>query len=86
MSIVPYGPVEGAKKLLLKLHGCCSAPQDIVLTRRDFIRYGDNSAALGGLLQGLMLTKFFLYIGFSLEVRDLLVAGGAGLSRTICSG
>jgi hypothetical protein len=37
--------------------------------RRDYIRYADHSAAVGGVLQALLLTKTMLFVGFSLEVR-----------------
>ena len=42
LSVLPRFPVAGASKWLLKMHGCVSEPEDIVLTRRDYIRYSEN--------------------------------------------
>ena len=42
LSVLPRNPVPGAAKWLLKMHGCVSEPEDIVLTRRDYIRYSEN--------------------------------------------
>lgn len=67
VSVLPRRPVKGAKLTLLKMHGCVTTPHEIVLTRRDYIRYADHSTAVGGVLQALMLTKSVLYVGFGLE-------------------
>ena len=37
--------VADASKKLLKLHGCVTRPQSIVLTRQDYLRYGDQVPA-----------------------------------------
>ena len=66
MSILPYRREPSAHKFLLKLHGCVNHPQDIVLTREDYIRYNQDRAVLGGVLQSTLLTKHVLYVGFSL--------------------
>lgn len=44
ISVLPYQDTKGTtasrkSKWLLKMHGCVSRPQDIVLTREDYIRY-----------------------------------------------
>lgn len=52
---------------MLKLHGTVSHPQEIVLTKRDYIRYSDRFAALAGIVQSTLLTRHLLSIGFSLE-------------------
>jgi hypothetical protein len=56
----------GSAKWLLKMHGCITKPDDIVLTRRDYIRYAERGAALGGMVQAALLTKHLLFVGFSL--------------------
>ena len=48
------------------MHGCVTRPSDIVLTREHYIRYAERYAALGGVVQGTLLTKHLLYLGFSL--------------------
>jgi hypothetical protein len=51
---------------MLKLHGTVSRPKEIVLTKRDYIRYNDRFAALSGIVQSTLLTHHLLSIGFSL--------------------
>ena len=51
---------------LLKLHGCVSRPQSIVLTREDYLRYGDEREALRGLVARSLLEKELLIVGFSM--------------------
>jgi hypothetical protein len=51
---------------MLKLHGTVSRPKEIVLTKRDYIRYNDRFAALAGIVQSTLLTRHLLSIGFSL--------------------
>ena len=67
LSVLPMAPKLRADRWLLKMHGCVTQPQDIVLTRKDYIRYAENSAALGGIVQALMMTKHMLFVGFSLQ-------------------
>jgi hypothetical protein len=52
---------------LLKLHGTVSRPHEIVLTKRDYIRYNDRFAALAGIVQSTLLTRHLLSVGFSLD-------------------
>jgi hypothetical protein len=66
LSILPYHPSLSADRFLLKLHGCVNHPDDIVLTRKDYIRYRERGAVLAGVMQSALLTKHLLYIGFSL--------------------
>lgn len=66
LSILPYVPLVEAESFLLKLHGCVHRPNDIVLTRQDYLRYAENRAVLGGVLQSAMMNKHLLYVGFSL--------------------
>ncbi len=47
--MLPHAPrAERVDRLLLKMHGCVSAPAEIVLTREHYIRYAETRAALGG--------------------------------------
>ena len=66
VDVLPYGQAGGGRRWLLKLHGCVSRPQDIVLTREDYLRYDADRAALAGLVQGLLITRHMLFVGFSL--------------------
>jgi hypothetical protein len=66
VDVLPYQPAGGGRRWLLKLHGCITRPKDIVLTREDYLRYDTKRAALAGLVQGLLITKHMLFVGFSL--------------------
>lgn len=66
VDVLPYDPVAGDRRWLLKLHGCVTHPDDIVLTREDYLRYDAGRAALAGLVQGLLITRHMLFVGFSL--------------------
>lgn len=65
-SVLPYSPLRGSSRWMLKLHGTVSRPKEIVLTKRDYIRYNDRFAALAGIVQSTLLTRHLLSIGFSL--------------------
>jgi len=51
---------------ILKLHGCVTRPDSIVLTRQDYLRYGDEREALRGLVSRSLLEKELLICGFSM--------------------
>lgn len=72
VAVLPYHPVSGCSRWLLKLHGCVHHPEDIVLTREDYLRYSNNRAALAGIVQTLLLTKHMLFVGFSLQDENFL--------------
>ena len=56
---------------LLKLHGCVSRPETIVLTRKDYIRYEDHGRALRGVVQHGLIYSELLFIGFSMTDENL---------------
>jgi hypothetical protein len=67
VAVLPYQPCEDADcRWLLKMHGCVHHPEDIVLRREDFLRYGGTRAALRGIVQTLLITRTMLFVGFSL--------------------
>ncbi|MCA9854870.1 MAG: SIR2 family protein, partial [Dehalococcoidia bacterium] len=65
-AVLPYAANRNRERWLLKLHGCVTQPQDIVLTRSDYLRYAERRAALAGIVQALLITKHMLFVGFSL--------------------
>jgi hypothetical protein len=65
VDVLPYDGTSAERRWLLKLHGCVSRPDDIVLTREDYLRYDAGRAALAGLVQGLLITRHMLFVGFS---------------------
>jgi len=70
------------RRWLFKLHGCVTEPDEIVLSRQDYLRYEHRRGALEGIVQALLITQHMLFVGFSLtdpnfhriidEVRRLL--------------
>ncbi|WP_433784426.1 SIR2 family protein [Actinomycetospora sp. CA-101289] len=50
---------------LLKLHGDLHHGTGVVLTRDDYLRFGGTSGALGGVVQGMLMTRHVLFAGFS---------------------
>ena len=63
----PYDKVSARARWILKLHGCVDHPDDIVVTREDYMRYSEQRRALAGIVQSLLLTRHMLFIGFSLD-------------------
>jgi tetratricopeptide (TPR) repeat protein len=51
---------------LVKMHGCVSAPDTIVVTRDDYETYAQRHPAIVTYLQSLLATRTFLFVGFSL--------------------
>lgn len=66
VAVLPYRAALGPEGWLLKLHGCITRPDDIVLTRDDYLRYESRRAALAGIVQALLITRHMLFVGFSL--------------------
>ena len=67
IAVLPYENPNGLSRWLLKLHGSIEYPDDIVLTREDYLRYADRRAALAGIVQALLITRHMLFAGFSLS-------------------
>jgi hypothetical protein len=65
--VLPYHAAQKQERWLLKMHGCVTRPDDIVLTREDYIRYAERRAALAGIVQALLITRHMLFVGFSLN-------------------
>jgi hypothetical protein len=67
VATLPYTPGDVHSRWLLKMHGCVSVPEDIVIRREDYLRYSERRAALAGIVQSTMLTRHMLFVGFSLR-------------------
>lgn len=70
LTVLPYGRVAENSPWLLKLHGCISQPDHIVITRSDYLRLARERSALFGIVQALLLTKHLLFVGYSLADDD----------------
>ncbi len=69
-TVLPYQLRPSARRWLLKLHGCVSHPRDLVLTRHQFTGRTRRDAALGGVVQTMLITRHMLFAGFSLGDED----------------
>lgn len=54
------------RPVVVKLHGCLSDPDTIVLTRNDYRGYAPQHAKMIDCLRQLLATQTFLFVGFSL--------------------
>ena len=67
LSVIPYNPRRGVSRWLLKMHGCISHPEDIVLTQSDYDTFeASRLSTLSALVQANLMTSHFLFVGFSL--------------------
>jgi hypothetical protein len=66
-SVLPRDIRPQADRWLLKMHGCVAHPEDIVLTREDYLGYDRRRQALAGIVQALLITRHMLFVGFSLN-------------------
>lgn len=63
VAVLPFEDPQ--QQWLLKVHGDLGHDQGIVLTREDYLRFGERSGALAGVVQGMLMTKHVLFAGFS---------------------
>lgn len=54
---------SGSRRSVIKIHGCVSQPESIVLTRKDYMRYGSNRQAVRGLIHQQLLTTHIVFVG-----------------------
>lgn len=72
LAVLPREPAETRGRWLLKMHGCVSRPDDIILTRQNYLRYAVRNAALAGIVQAMLITKHMVFLGFSLRDDNFL--------------
>jgi hypothetical protein len=95
LRVLPFEDAQPGAPWLLKLHGDAAHPESVVLTREEYLQFGDSRAALAGVLHSLLLTRHVLFVGTSMLDDDLIriahqvrsalqVQGGArGTSGTV---
>jgi hypothetical protein len=71
-SVIPTSVRPDADRWLLKMHGCVTRPDSVVLTRESYIRYDYQWAALEGILQAALITQHMAFVGFSLTDGNFL--------------
>ena len=67
LSVLPGAIKPDARRWLLKMHGCLSDPERVVLTRSSYTRYDERLPALSGMVQAFLVTRHVLFAGFSLS-------------------
>ena len=70
--VLPFEEAAPGAPWLLKLHGDAAHPRSVVLTREEYLQFGDSRAALAGVLQSLLLTRHVLFVGTSMLDDDLI--------------
>jgi hypothetical protein len=72
LRVLPFDESQPGAPWLLKLHGDAAHPESVVLTREEYLQFGDTRAALAGVLHSLLLTRHVLFVGTSMLDDDLI--------------
>jgi hypothetical protein len=72
VRVLPFEEAAPGTPWLLKLHGDAGHPESVVLTREEYLQFGDTRAALAGVLHSLLLTRHVLFVGTSMLDDDLI--------------
>jgi hypothetical protein len=72
VRVLPFEEATPGSPWLLKLHGDSAHPESVVLTREEYLQFGDTRAALAGVLHSLLLTRHVLFVGTSMLDDDLI--------------
>lgn len=67
LVILPGKTQENVRRWLLKMHGCVSKADHIVLTRSNYTRYDEHLPALADIVKAFLITRHMLFVGFSLS-------------------
>ncbi|BBX34856.1 hypothetical protein MMAG44476_34791 [Mycolicibacterium mageritense DSM 44476 = CIP 104973] len=70
ISVLPNNPRDTDGHWLLKLHGSIDEPAKMILTRADYLSMPRQYGALMGLVQGLLLMRRMVFVGYSLGDED----------------
>lgn len=70
IAVLPKDPRESGGRLLLKLHGSVDNYKDMILTRSDYLKMPRQYGALMGLVQGLLMMRKMVFVGYSLSDED----------------
>lgn len=70
IAVLPRNPRTADGRWVLKLHGSVDDPERMVLTRSDYLEMPRRYGALMGLVQGLLMLRKMVFIGYSLRDED----------------
>lgn len=63
--------IRQGNEVLLKIHGGVDRPDDMIISRPDFARVRAEGGHALGTLQALLMTRPFLFVGYSLRDPDI---------------
>lgn len=63
--------IRSGVPIILKLHGSIDTPRDIILSRSDYASLHRKGTLALDVVRALMMTRIFLFIGYSLSDPDL---------------
>ncbi|KNC54749.1 uncharacterized protein AMSG_01600 [Thecamonas trahens ATCC 50062] len=66
VAVLPNELDPDKSEWLLKMHGCVTKPDSIVLSREHYNAYAESRSVLAGILQTQLMTKRMLFVGFGL--------------------
>ena len=69
-AVLPHEAARPKDRWLLKLHGCVTKPEKIILTRADYLDMPRQHGALMGLVQGLLMMRHMMFVGYSMRDED----------------
>ena len=69
-AVLPNEAARPNDRWLLKLHGCVTKPDKIILTRADYLDMPRQYGALMGLVQGLLMMRHMMFVGYSMRDED----------------
>ncbi|OFB38031.1 hypothetical protein BA059_16335 [Mycolicibacterium sp. (ex Dasyatis americana)] len=70
IAVLPKDPRMTDGRLLLKLHGSVDDHEKMILTRSDYLRMPRQYGALMGLVQGLLMMRTMVFVGYSFSDED----------------
>lgn len=70
IAVLPENPRAAEGRWVLKLHGGVNDPERMVLTRSDYLEMPRRYGALMGLVQGLLMLRKMVFVGYSLSDED----------------
>lgn len=72
LQVLPREPYESGSPWLMKIHGDAQAPETIVLSRDDYIRFDAESIPMASVLQSAMITSHILFVGYSVTDENVV--------------